>query len=286
MRHRSFLTLCIIAGSAAATVAVWAFQWPADLSTLRFGFGSYRGGFLKGAEFEPGPMTASAPGELVFECFGDNLPGGFPVPGGGMLAMAHHSDLMSVYVGLSPRVTEGLPAGHYSLEAGQFIGASAGAERGVRLYVVDTRERRLVNPVAVMDQVPDEKAPVIRSAALSREGLEVSLGMAKDLAQGAWYLLLDIADTAPSGLLWPAFSVRVLVDGEERASAQYDAAWASGGIPRLFSASGLVESDFMQADGRARYGPLDLQRGKSVISILAQDYAGNLREASWTVTVR
>lgn len=263
-------------------VSVFAFQWPAPLSTMKYGFGSYRGGFLKGAEFAPGPMTACAPGEIVFHAETPSLPGAYPLAGGGMLALMHHSDLMSVYVGLSPHISEN----GMVVEVGQFVGSSSDAGRGTRLYVLDTRERRMVNPLAVMDQSEDDKAPVLLSAALSREAVEMPLSSAKEIAQGNWYLLLDAVDVSPPGLDWPAFSLRVLVNGSERASAVYDAAWASQGVSRLFSRTNLVEEDCILADGRIRFGPLALPRGKVAISVIAQDYAGNTREASWTLSVQ
>ncbi len=301
--------MAVAAALLAAAVASAAFRWPADGGSYRHGFGTYRSGFLKGMEFDAsdGLVRSAGDGEIVFAWAGERLPGGFPAAGGGFAAVSHHSGLMTVYAGIIP----GMDAGSPSVKAGAVLGtvpgdpipattiaataaattsapawARAEPDGGVLFFVYDSQERRFVNPLMVMDKLPDDKSPAIRGAALVVDGKELALGTATEVRQGSWMLLVDAIDAAPSGLAGPPFELRVLVDGSERARALYDASWAAGGLSWLFTEKPVEERSYLMADGRTRFGPLQLARGKSVVTVVAVDYAGNRREASWVLTVR
>lgn len=96
--HGKFFAL---ASLGLAISGAFGLDWPADAGLFRFGFGSQRQGFLKGVEFglADSVVRISADGEPVFLAV-DRLPGGFPVPGKTMLAVAHNSGMMSIYTGL------------------------------------------------------------------------------------------------------------------------------------------------------------------------------------------
>ena len=298
--------MAVAAALLAAAVASAAFRWPADGGSYRHGFGTYRGGFLKGMEFgaSDGLVRSAGDGEIVFAWAGERLPGGYPAAGGGFMAVSHHSGLMTVYAGILPAMDAGSPA----VKAGSVLGTLPGDRSpatttvaattaapdtartesggGALFFVYDSQERRFVNPLMVMDKLPDDKSPAIRGAALVVDGKELALGTATEVRQGSWMLLVDAIDAAPSGLAGPPFELRVLVDGSERARALYDASWASGGLSWLFTEKPVEERSYLMADGRTRFGPLQLARGKSVVTVVAVDYAGNRREASWVLTVR
>lgn len=282
MRRTVWLVLAVGAASLA-----FAFQWPTEGPPYAYGFGSFRDGFLKGVEFDAadGQVRAIADGEVVFSYTGSRLPGGYPVSGGGLEVLSHHSGMMSVYAGLSPR-----PLGaDRMVKAGSPIGSASPVEKGARgalLFVYDTQERRFVNPVMVMEKKADDKPPAIRGAAFVVDGREVPLVSSTELRQGSWFLLVDAVDASPSGQASPPFELRVLVDGSERARVLYDASWSKDGASYAFTENPTEERGYLMPDGRVRFGPLQLARGKSVVTVTVADYAGNRRESSWVLSVQ
>lgn len=260
---------------------VSAFHWPMDSEQLKFAFGSNRDGFLKGMEFAPGPVSVSSDAELVFRTNSTRLPGGYPL-NGGILAIVHPSSIMSIFTGIHSELDDGIS--YFS--NGQTAGTSSSENEGVRFYIFDNLEKRFVNPVIIMDPVEDKRAPVIRSASLLRDSQEFNLANTKEYGMGQWHLLLDVQDSSPQGSNWTIASVLVLLDGIETANIVFDAAWAREGDSWLFTNTRIEEKNFMLSDGRFRLGPLNLQRGRAVLSLVIEDWAGNKREASWVLNIK
>jgi len=276
-----------LAAVAALAATAAAFEWPADAGKFRFGFGAFRNGFLRGAEFgvAEGLVRSADDGELTFVATGPSLPGGYPIFGGTLLVVSHASDMITIYEGLQRG-----PSSSYlkNVKAGDILGRSTAVPngRGVSFYTYDARARRFINPLILLPRIVDDKPPAIRSAMLSLEGQELVIDQARPVRQGAYYLLLDAFDTTPSGAAGAPFEVRVLLDGSERARVVYDAAWAVGGASLLFGATGLVEDSFQAPDGRLRFGPFNLSSGRVILTIIASDYAGNKREQTYSVSVQ
>lgn len=287
-RYNSWLVALGILGLAVAGSLNLAFglDWPADTGLFRFGFGSQRQGFLKGVEFglTDSVVRAVADGERVFLAV-HSLPGGFPVPGGTMLAVAHHSGMMSIYTGLEP-----VPdlAAQLTMETGDIVGYSrpAGVGYGMSYYFYDAREQRYLNPVVAFPALPDDRPPVFRSAIMRMDGVDTPLEQNRILRQGSYELILDLADTTAAGGSSPAFEIRVSIDGSERVRRQYDAAWAEGGRKLLFTSNPVHENAHLLPDGRIRLGPFQLSRGRSVISLAAFDYTGNRRELTYSLQIQ
>ncbi len=264
-----------------------AFEWPADSGKFRYGFGSFRGGFLRGTEFgaAEGMVRAAADGELTFVATGTSLPGGYPIAGRSLVVVSHAADMMSIYAGLQ----RGSASSYLkNVQAGDILGraVAVGTGRGVSFYTYDARARRFINPLILLPRIVDDKPPAIRSAMLSLEGQELVIDPFKPVRQGSYHLLLDAFDTTPAGSIGAPFEVRVLLDGSERARVVYDGAWATGGQSLLFGAAGLVEDSFQTADGRMRFGPFNLSSGRVILTIIVSDYAGNKREQTYSVSVQ
>ncbi|OHD22861.1 MAG: hypothetical protein A2Y38_09725 [Spirochaetes bacterium GWB1_59_5] len=277
----AFAAIAVLALSASA------FEWPVDAGKIRYGFGSFRSGFLRGTEFgaTEGFVRAADDGELTFVATGSSLPGGYPIPGGALMVVSHASDMMTIYEGLQ----RGSSSSYLkNVRAGDILGRTITATngRGVSFYAFDARKRRFINPLILMPRISDDKPPAIRSAALSLEGQETVLGQTQPVRQGLYYLLLDAFDTSPAGAAGAPFELRVLLDGSERGRVVYDAAWADGGQSLLFGATGLVEDSFQTIDGRMRFGPFNLSSGRVILTVIASDYAGNKREQTYSVSVQ
>lgn len=276
-----------IAAIALLAVSALAFEWPADAGKFRYGFGTPRDGFLRGIEFgsNDGLALAADDGEMTFSAVGASLPGGYPLPGGSLIAVAHPADMMTIYAGLRP---DSVSSYLKNVRKGDILGrsSSAGASRGATFYAFDARERRFINPLILMPTLIDDKPPVIRSVSLSMEGAETRLDQSKAVRQGSYYFLIDAYDSSPAGEASSPFDLRVLIDGSERERVVYDAAWASAGKANLFGGASRGEDSYLAGDGRIRLGPYSLSRGRVVISVAVSDYASNKREQTYSITVQ
>ncbi len=287
--RRSRLALAAGAVLAIAATAAFAFDWPDETGPYRYGFGTFRGGFLLGSEYgaEEGLARAAADGELVFAASSPVLPGGYPLAGGSLAAIAHASDIVTLYSGLEPDSM----AGYLRLvRKGDVLGKGLKAEaasggRATVSYVFDAKERRYINPLIVLPARPDDKPPVIRSVALESDGGEQGLDRHATVRQGSYRVLVEAGDASPAGTFSAPYELRVLIDGSERTRIVYDAAWAMGGTRFLFGASSLRAEDCLTADGRLRLGPYSLARGKVVVTVAATDFSGNKRELTYQVSV-
>jgi hypothetical protein len=281
--HAEYIALaCLVLGVSGVS----GLDWPADAGLFRFGFGSQRQGFLKGVEFglADSVVRATADGEPVFLA-AERLPGGFPVPGKAMLAVAHNSGMMSIYTGLEPAPDLGR---QLKVAAGDVVGYSrpAGSRLGMGYYLYDAKEQRFLNPVIALPTLPDDRPPVFRSASLRMDGIETPLEQNRTLRQGRYELILDLVDTTTAGGSSPAYEIRVTIDGSERVRRIYDGAWADEGRKFLFTANPVSESAHLLDDGRIRLGPFQFSRGRMVMTLAAFDYAGNRREVTYSLQIQ
>ncbi|MBU0927220.1 MAG: peptidoglycan DD-metalloendopeptidase family protein [Spirochaetes bacterium] len=272
---------------ALSALSAFAFEWPADAGRFRFGFGAPRGGFLRGVEFgsADGLVTAADDGELTFSAQGPRLPGGYPLVAGSLVVVAHASSMTTVYAGLKPGSVSSYLK---NVRKGDVLGRSSEAKdaRGVSFYTFDAKERRFINPMIVMPSVSDDKPPVIRSMALSLEADGSYADQSKPIRQGSYYVVVDAYDLSPSGSQSSPFDLRVLIDGSERGRMVYDAAWAADGRATLFGGVGVEEGAYLVADGRVRFGPFSLSRGRVLVTVAASDYASNRREQTYSISVQ
>lgn len=277
----------VAVGLAIGFIAAFAYEWPLDDGGFRYGFGSERAGFLKGVEFggADGIVRAADDGELVFTAIDPRLPGGYPLAAGSLMAIDHASDMVTIYAGMARESTSAYLT---NVRKGAILGRSmrAGSGHGVTLYAYDARTRRYINPLILMPAIRDDRAPLIRSVALFADGQEIPLDQARPIRQGSYQVLIDTYDSSPAGMASAPFEIRVLIDGSERAAVAYDAAWAHDGVMSVFGGASRVASDYQEADGRVRFGPYTFSRGRSIVSIIVADYAGNKREQTYSIIIQ
>jgi len=272
---------------ALAVISAFAFEWPLNAGSIRYGFGSFRDGFLKGTEFGAATsmVRAVAEGELTFIATGNSLPGGYPIQGGSMLSLAHAAEMMSVYTGMVPDSISRYLA---KVRAGDVLGRTpdAGTKVGARLFTYDGKERRFVNPLMVLPGVRDDSSPVIRSISLKNDGLEAKIEQARTIKQGIYDLILEAYDNSPAGEQSAPFEISVTIDGSVRARVVYDASWAKDGVPYIFGSAGLEEDAYLLGGNIVRFGPYVFARGRVVLSISVSDFAGNKREQTYSLSVQ
>jgi hypothetical protein len=277
----------VVVGLSMAVLAAFAYDWPLDDGGFRYGFGSARAGFLKGVEFggADGIVRAADDGELVFAAIDPRLPGGYPLAAGSLMAIDHASDMVTIYAGMA---RESTTAYLTNVRKGAILGRSmrAGNGHGVTMYAYDARTRRYINPLILMPAIRDDRAPVIKSIVLLADGQEIVLDQAKPIRQGSYRVIVDTYDPSPAGMTSAPFEIRVLIDGSERAAVAYDAAWARDGVMSVFGGASRVASEYQEVDGRVHFGPYIFSRGRSVMSIIVADYAGNKREQTYSIIIQ
>ncbi|HAE22239.1 MAG TPA: hypothetical protein DCG47_07950 [Spirochaetaceae bacterium] len=277
----------LFAMAMMALTLLGAFQWPVKPEALRLNFGSYASGFYKGIELNlpDAPVLAPAKGEMLFAHDSPRLPGGYPMPGGSLAALAHSSGIISIYTGMQP----GSLANYRGVvEQSEILGMSPvqGSGRYLGFYLYDQRERRYINPHILLAATPDARVPLIRSVALVSGGQEQILERNSVIRQGSWRFVIDAIDLTALGLPGAPFDVAVALDGSERFRVKYDSARMAAGQSLLFSDNVQSERDYLLADGRISFGPITLTKGRSSITVSATDLTGNKREISYTITVQ
>lgn len=283
MRRHHIIILFLV----LAVISLCAFEWPLNSGSIRYGFGSFRDGFLKGTEFGTANsmVRAVAEGELVFVATGRSLPGGYPIHGGSMLSLAHPAEMVSVYTGMVP---DSISRYLVKVKAGDVLGRTpdAGGRLGARLFTYDGKERRFVNPLMVLPGVRDDMVPVIRSTSLKNDGGVVRIDQTRIIKQGIYDVILEVYDNSPTGEQSAPFEIAVTLDGSVRARVVYDASWAKDGMPFIFGSAGLEEDAYLLGENRVRFGPYVFPRGRVVLSISVLDFTGNKREQTYSLSVQ
>ncbi len=287
-----------IAAAAAAIAAASAFgaaaalDWPVFPQRIASTFGSPAAGrMVTGVHLasEGGLVKASEEGELSFHLEEGRHPSGLPTPLGSLVVVEHGKELAAVYAHLAPgsasTYLDAVPSGAILGRAG----SSGWAEGSGALFeVFDRREGHWVNPLLLLPPLADDKPPIIRSLALSREGIIHVVGTASRLQQGSYILSVDVADPADSpwttGPLAP-YQIRLALDGVEISRRIFDVARGSGGELLFFSGEGFSSSALRTAEGRWIIAELLLPRGRISLELRVEDAAGNRRASAWTLAV-
>lgn len=282
------LLLSLLLGLSLA-IALHAYRWPVPEASLAHGFGTFRHGlFMRGLEFDnqDGSVQAVGDGELVFACYDGKLPGGFPLPGQGLVAIAHRQDVLSVYSGLAVAPASALPELLYEGDVVGYTRHSQTQDAMLQLYFYDRQGAQFVNPLTLLPQLADTRPPQLRAAFLRSGEREIALDQARGIAQGQYSVLIDSLDLLPFSATMLPFSVSLLVNGVERQRYVYDAVQVSRGELMVSSGSARTQAVAFKQTGQIDLGRYLLASGTTVLSVIIRDFNNNRLERSWTVTVQ
>ena len=279
-------------GLVLASVSASAMDWPIAPPRFAATFGTFaKGRVIVGTALaaEEGVVRSSEDGEIAFASEEGSHPAGLPMPLGSFAIVEHQRGMAAVYSHLAPGT---LPARTAKLKAGDPIGRPGRSGwiegSGVLFQVFDRRAGNWVNPLLVLPPLADDKPPVIRSLALSREGKTYILGESSSLPQGTYRVSVEVSDPADSpwtaGPLAP-YMIRLSIDGVEAAKYVFDVAKGSNGKLSLFSASPVDADVLKTADGRYLLVEQLFPRGKVTMEARVEDAVGNKRSSSWTFLV-
>jgi hypothetical protein len=274
-------------------VALCALEWP--LTGARPGslFGSsVSGNFATSMAFvaEGDLVTAVDDGELAFVLDeGSDAASRIPSTIGSYVILEHPRGIAAVYGELAA----GSASSYLSkVRKGSILG-KAGASgmakgQGLAFSLLDRGAGRWINPLLLLPPLPDKSPPVIRSAVLLRDGKTWTLGETRSLPQGMYSFAVDVQD--PLDASWTPgpsapYFLRLVVDGVKVAELSFDVAAAPKGRLLVGSGNQLSHDDCYLPDGKTLLATRLFPRGRTVLQVLARDYAGNERQVSWTLNV-
>ncbi len=290
------ITACLAAavGGFPCASPLSALEWPLDEPRPAATFGTpARGRLLSGLLLaaDAGLVRSIGDGELVYHRDGGSSTDVSPFPStlGSFAIVEHERGIAALYAGLAP----GSVSSYLNKTRAESILGGVGSSgwiegRGLFLALFDRPAARWVNPLLLLPALPDRTPPLIRSAALVREGKSYALGETKSLPQGEYLVALDLFD--PLDASWSVgtsapYYVRLVVDGAKVAELRYDVLLAREGRLVLFPEAAVDRASYLLPDGRAALTRLFFRRGRAVIEALVRDYAGNERKTSWSVLV-
>jgi murein DD-endopeptidase MepM/ murein hydrolase activator NlpD len=278
--------LALLGGSAPAL------DWPLAPPRLAATFGTFaEGRVVTGVALsaEDGLVRSAEAGEISFILEEGSYRGVLPAPLGSFVVIEHQGGMAAVYSHLAPG---SLSTYLVAPKAGDILGKPGSSGwiegPGVLFQVFDRRDLAWVNPLLVLPPLADDKAPVIRSLALSRGGKVYVLGESPSVPQGTYGISADVADPADSA--WAAaplapFGIRLAIDGVESAKYVFDVSRGVDGRLMLFALDPVSALVLRTREGRYSLAERLFPRGRASIEVRVEDAAGNKRSASWTVIV-
>lgn len=280
---------CIIVALVCTAFGMWAFEWPvSDPKPVRL-FGQRSSGVIeRGITVGTSDtVRAAGHGQLLLTLATNHNMNGFPGTLGNAVLVAHDEGLVSVYGNLES--TDPV-ADRIRIESLSILSRTGGSGWGtgtdLLFQILDSEKKTLLNPLLLLPALKDTKGTMIRNViAVSATGQIHPLGTVKSVRQGIWRLYADVTDTmnGSTGELSP-FRISVLVNGSEYAAIPFELLKESRG--QLFLSAPEYTRDNLYTDPERTFlGELKLTRGKTDISIIARDFAGNERSVLFGLQV-
>jgi hypothetical protein len=282
----------IILVLALSVRAVFAMDWPVAPPHVAATFGTFaKGRIVAGVVLaaSDGSVRSSDDGEVSFLLEDGTHPAGLPTPLGSFLVVEHQKGLAAVYSHLAPG---SLPSYLRKPKAGDILGRPGNSGwiegPGLVFQVFDRRADSWVNPLLVLPPLAEDKAPIIRSLALSRDDKTYALSGAVTIPQGTYRISVDVA--SPSDAPWTVgplapYVILLSIDGAQTTEDVFDVARASKGRLSFFARSPVASSELRTQEGRYMLAERLFTRGHSTIMVKVEDAVGNSHAASWPVIV-
>jgi hypothetical protein len=287
MRVKLYAALCLVTAGAAAAI-----DWPAAGGVPVSNFAQNDGGTpLLGVTFVyEGPLYAVEQGEVIFQRNAVERVSGLPSPLGSWIAADLGDGLVSIYARYEGEAEAAISS---HIEKQQIIaqagtsGASKNEATGFYLSFFDRKERRWVNPAAVLDPMPDTIPPQIGAVRLKNaENETVNLAQTRTIKQGRYAIFTESSDMVDGGTrpLAPS-NLAAFVNGAEAGTVLFDTLSARDGVLMMYR-NALVPAGQIYADPTAyETGEFWFSRGIVMLEIVVGDRAGNTRTASYRIIV-
>lgn len=278
----------LLIGALCAGLVLGGWTWPVEEFSINLGFGVPGDATLSpGLELvaEDGPVSAAAKGELVFAFDSEDHRRAIPHGLGNFLVLEHEGGFRSLYSHLdresgdaTVEFAEEDPVGVVGR-----TGFSAGNTLGFR--IVDSERGAYVNPMILLPELEDGTAPRITEVRLSRGSVDVPVGRGASLERGAAQLSALVYDPGADGPYrgdGAPYAVTVFANGRESFRVTFETLSLRDG--RVTVSGQYTQEELYDDEGRLQLGRVEIAPGGNLIEIIAEDYAGNERVASFQVT--
>jgi len=283
-----YARVAALAALGISLTPLTALEWPVSPAEPIILFGQRDGGVMsRGLAFPPTDTVRAAGNGTVLVTLKENRNlSGFPGTLGNAVILVHDEGLATVYGNLA---TTDRVETQVSMETATVLGPSgtgAWGESGQsRFEVLDLANKTILNPLMLLPALKDSKAPRVRNVvAVSESGQAYTLGTSKYLKQGQYRLYADVDDTMESPDELAPFRITVLVNGKERLAMPFEIMKAETGSVFLsrpdFSFSRLYEDP-----ERIFVGAIQFMRGKTDVTLIARDFAGNERSTPFALVI-
>lgn len=267
-----------------------ALEWPIqDFTPIHF-FGQRTGETIdRGLTLtNKGPVRASADGKLLMQLEENQNMTGFPSSLGNAAFVIHEDGLLTVYGNLSSLDrTKDLT----SVETGTILSDACSSGLGTpgtfTFLVLDVLKKRILNPLMLLPPLKDTKGPVLKNviAISSQTEQSVSLASTKSLKQGKWRLYAEVTDQIDGyDKEFCPFRISVLINGSEQSSIPFEILEPKNNRLYLFGST-VQERKIYEDPTRTFLGEIQFIRGKTDLSIIARDIAGNERSVLYGLQI-
>ncbi|AEF81179.1 hypothetical protein [Leadbettera azotonutricia] len=285
--------LLVLIGSIAVNSAVLlrAMDWPLDAGTMRNNFGSNDNGSpLLGTSFETeDTVKAAENGELLYQHKKGDHASRLPSPLGSWLALDHGDGIISVYSRLDEEAPMPVTASAGKTASLGRSGISGwSGSKGFYFFLFDRKERRWINPSMIINPLSDTRQPLILSVRLKdSDGKLIDPSQTKTISQGRYLISVEATDTmleARESPLAP-FKIVCSVNGIETGALNFETYSARDGVLMVYR-NGLIPVKQVYAPYPAyEVGEIRFTRGQATLEVIAQDIAGNSRNAVFRLQV-
>jgi hypothetical protein len=225
---------------------------------------------------------------MVFYHATSNTASTLPSPLGSWVALEHGDGIIGIYSRFEDRRNPSLST---TIEKDTVI-ASMGisgwsSQEGYYFSLFDRRERRWVNPSALISPLADTRPPQIHSVSL-RSGRDlIDPAQTRTIRQGRYTILVNASDTRINPNESPLAPYRLLcsVNGVEIGALTFETFAAREGVLMIYR-NGLVPvRQIYDPDPASEIGEVEFSRGHASVEVIAQDLAGNTRNVLYRFQV-
>ncbi len=208
--------------------------------------------------------------------------GWFESPLGNSVIVAHKNDMVSVYSNL---INLKLNNERKSLTAGEVIGISGESawkdgDEGVGFQIMDTKMKRLINPVVLMQDLPQaQRVSITGVTAVNRSGESFPLFNGGTLKAGAYTVYMDIPTV---GMLHGS---SVALNGEAKEMVNYDTLEQGNNKLVIFGNKSYNYEEVYPQKDKMRLAEILLARGTNTIEISLSNVGGTESFARYRISV-
>jgi len=288
---KRYLPVILMCGFFLNAAMLFSMDWPSATGVITKNFGlNDQGTPHLGMSFNAeGPIFAAEDGELLFHRREGDTVSRLPSPLGSWTALDHGDGIISIYSRFNGIPPEELPE---SVEKSKILGQAGisgwSSSRGLYFQLYDRRERRWINPLLIITQPTDTRAPQILSVRLRNEqGSVINPAVTRNLSQGRYTVSVEAVDTMRSANEAPLAPYRIIcsLNGSETGALNFGNYSVRDGSLMVYR-NGLVPAREVYASYPSyEVADLWLSRGQINLEIIAQDITGNSQSVAYRLVV-